>query len=94
MPGGCGVHNGKTTDVDTAVENMQRLQATFRRTDLLVTGDRAMQSAENMLTIARAHGRYLGPLKLTDTQKALIARIPEAAFKPLPYSHQAGRAPL
>lgn len=91
LPGGCGVHNGKTTDVDTAVENMQRLQATFRRTDLLVTGDRAMQSAENMLTIARAHGRYLGPLKLTDTQKALIARIPEAAFKPLPYSNQAGR---
>jgi transposase len=91
LPGGCGVHNGKTTDVDTAVENMQRLQATFRRTDLLVTGDRAMQSAENMLTIARAHGRYLGPLKLTDTQKALIARIPAAAFKPLPESDQAGR---
>jgi transposase len=91
LPGGCGVHNGKTTDVDTAVENMQRLQATFRRTDLLVTGDRAMQSAANMLAIARAHGRYLGPLKLTDTQKALIARIPEAAFKRLPYSDQAGR---
>jgi hypothetical protein len=91
LPGACGVHQGNTQDVDTPVEHMRRLQATFRRTDLLVTGDRAMQSAENMLLISRAHGRFLGPLKLTDAQKRYIASIPEREFQWLCYSEQAGR---
>jgi transposase len=91
LPGACGVHRGNTQDVATPVEHMRRLQATFRRTDLLVTGDRAMQSAENMLLIARAHGRFLGPLKLTDAQKSSIASIPEREFQWLRYSEQAGR---
>jgi transposase len=91
LPGACGVHQGNTQDVDTPVEHMRRLQATFRRTGLLVTGDRAMQSAENMLLISRAHGRFLGPLKLTDTQKSTIASIPEREFQWLRYSQQAGR---
>jgi len=85
------VHKGNTQDVDTPVEHMRRLQATFRRTDLLVTGDRAMQSAENMLLISRAHGRFLGPLKLTDAQKRYIASMPEREFLWLRYSEQAGR---
>ena len=91
LPGACGVHQGNTQDVDTPVEHMRRLQATFRRTDLLVTGDRAMQSAENMLLISRAHGRFLGPLKLTDAQKRYIASIPDREFQWLCYSEQAGR---
>jgi transposase len=91
LPGACGVHKGNTQDVNTPVQHMRRLQATFRRTDLLVTGDRAMQSAENMLLIARVHGRFLGPLKLTDTQKSSIASIPEREFQWLRYSKQAGR---
>jgi transposase len=91
LPSACGVHKGNTQDVDTPVEHMKRLQATFRRTDLLVTGDRAMQSAENMLLISRAHGRFLGPLKLTDAQKQYIASIPEREFLWLCYSEQAGR---
>jgi transposase len=91
LPGACGVHQGNTQDVNTPVEHMRRLQATFRRTELLVTGDRAMQSAENMLLIARAHGRFLGPLKLTDGQKSSIASIPEREFQWLCYSEQAGR---
>jgi hypothetical protein len=91
LPGACGVHQGNTQDVDTPVEHMRRLQATFHRTDLLVTGDRAMQSAENMLLISRAHGRFLGPLKLTDAQKRYIASIPEREFLWLCYSEQAGR---
>jgi hypothetical protein len=91
LPGACAVHKGNTQDVDTPVEHMRRLQATFRRTDLLVTGDRAMQSAENMLLISRAHGRFLGPLKLTAAQKRYIASMPEREFLWLRYSEQAGR---
>ena len=91
LPGACGLHKGNTQDVDTPVEHMRRLQTTFRRTDLLITGDRAMQSAENMLLISRAHGRFLGPLKLSDAQKQYIASIPEREFQRLCYSEEAGR---
>jgi hypothetical protein len=33
-----------------------------------------------MLLISRAHGRFLGPLKLTDAQKRYIAAMPEREF--------------
>jgi hypothetical protein len=67
------------------------LQTLFQRTDILVTGDQIMQSGANMLTIARAHGRFLGPTGWTPALRRLVAACDEAEFKPLPLSSaQAG----
>jgi transposase len=86
LPGGSGIHPGNTNDATTTVPNYQKLQALFERSDIVVTGDRIMQSARNMLTIARAHGRFLGPLDWTPTLRGLVAACPEVEFQELPAS--------
>jgi len=90
LPGGSGIHAGNTTDVTTTVPTHQRLHHLFQRSDLLVTGDRIMQSAGNMLVIARAHGRFLGPVDWTPYIRRVVAGCPAADFVELPYSTQAG----
>ena len=86
LPGGSGIHPGGTNDATTTVPTYQTLQALFERSDLLVTGDRIMQSVENMLTIARAHGRFLGPVDWTPDLRRLVARCAEEEFQELPIS--------
>jgi hypothetical protein len=86
LPGGSGIHSGNTNDATTTVPNYQKLQALFERSDILVTGDRIMQSAGNMLAIARAHGRFLGPLDWTPSLRALVARCQEREFQELPHT--------
>ncbi|MFQ5616183.1 MAG: hypothetical protein ACE5GO_06965, partial [Anaerolineales bacterium] len=51
-----------------------------------VTGDRIMQSAANMLTIARVHGRFLGPVDWTPSIRAVVTGCPEKDFQTLPTS--------
>ncbi|MHC4335857.1 MAG: IS1634 family transposase [Planctomycetota bacterium] len=92
LPGGSNLHAGNTNDGATTVGAHQQLWALFQRSDLLVTGDRIMQSALNMLLIARAHGRFLGPVVWTATIRGIVAAIDESEFEPLPLSSQkAGR---
>jgi hypothetical protein len=86
LPGGSGIHSGNTNDATTTVPNYQKLQALFERSDILVTGDRIMQSAGNMLTIARAHGRFLGPVDWTPSLRNLVARCQESEFQELPHT--------
>ena len=91
--GGSDVHSGSTNDASTTVSAHQQLHALFQRTDLLVTGDRIMQSAENMLVIARAHGRFLGPVKWTHAIRSTVAACREEEFRLLPHSsRKAGHA--
>ena len=91
LPAGSAMHPGHTQDVTTTVAAHQQLHALFGRSDLLVTGDRIMHSAENMLTIARAHGRFLGPVDWTPYIRRVVAGCPESDFETLPVSQQAGR---
>jgi transposase len=72
----------------------QQLHALFQRTDLLVTGDRIMQSAENMLVIARAHGRFLGPLKWTHAIRSTVAACREEEYRLLPNSSRKAGYPI
>jgi len=92
LPGGSNIHSGNTNDGATTVGVHQQLRELFQRSDLLITGDRIMQSAMNMLLIARAHGRFLGPVVWTPTIRGIVSAIDEAEFKTLPLSsHKAGR---
>jgi transposase len=86
LPGGSGIHPGNTNDATTTVPNHHKLQALFERSDILVTGDRIMQSAGNMLTIARAHGRFLGPVDWTPKLRRVVAACSDAEFQELPIS--------
>jgi transposase len=84
LPGGCGIHSGNTNDATTTVPNYQKLQALCQRSDILVTGDRIMQSAGNMLAIARAHGRFLGPVDWTPKLRRLVGACADDEFQELP----------
>lgn len=86
LPEGSGVHSGSTNDATTTVAVHERLHKLFQRSDLLVTGDRIMQSAENMLSIARSHGRFLGPVDWTPYIRTVVASCPEKDFETLPTS--------
>lgn len=88
LPGGSDIHPGHTNDGATTVGVHQQLRELFQRSDLLVTGDRIMQSAMNMLTIARAHGRFLGPVAWTPTIRRIVAACDPSEFKVLPVSSQ------
>jgi transposase len=90
LPGGSNIYPGNTNDGSTTVGVNQQLRTLFQRSDLLVTGDRIMQSALNMLLIARAHGRFLGPVVWTPTIRGIVAAIDEAEFETLPLSSQKG----
>jgi transposase len=94
LPGASGIHAGNVNDGTTTVGVHERLHAIFQRSDLLVTGDRIMQSAENMLCIARAHGRFLGPLDWTPYLRRVVAGCPFDSFETLPLSSQAARGEL
>ena len=86
LPGGSNVHPGSTNDATTTVATHSQLHSLFQRSDLLVTGDRIMQSAGNMLTIARAAGRFLGPVDWTPYIREVVARCPDKHFQSLPGS--------
>jgi transposase len=92
LPGGSNLHPGNTNDGTTTVGAHQQLRELFQRSDLLITGDRIMQSALNMLLIARAHGRFLGPVVWTAAIRDIVAAIDASDFETLPLSSQkAGR---
>lgn len=88
LPGGSGIHSGSTNDATTTVPAHQKLRKLFQRSNILVTGDRIMQSAENMLTIARAHGRFLGPVDWTPYIRRVVAGCRDDELETLPDSSQ------
>jgi len=94
LPGGSNVHPGSTNDATTTVATHHQLHTLFHRSDLLVTGDRIMQSAGNMLAIARAHGRFLGPVDWTPYLRTVVTRCPDKQFQPLPVSSQQAGHPI
>ena len=92
LPGGSGIHAGETNDGTTTVQTHERLHKLFQRSDLLVTGDSIMHSAKNMLLISRAHGRFLGPTKMTPRIRRVVVACAEDEFVILPAStDKAGR---
>lgn len=92
LPGGSSIHSGDTNDGTTTVPTHERLREIFQRSDLLVTGDSIMHSAKNMLLISRAHGRFLGPTKMTPRTRRVVAACAEDEFVILPAStDEAGR---
>jgi len=94
LPGGSNLHPGNTNDGVTTVGVHHQLRQLFQRSDLLVTGDRIMQSAENMLTLARAQARFLGPVVWTPRIRRIVAACAEAEFKTLPVSSLKAGQPL
>jgi hypothetical protein len=94
LPGGSNVYPGSANDATTAVATHTRLHTLFQRSDLLVTGDRIMQSADNMLAIARAGGRFLGPVKWTPYIREVVARCQDEHFQPLPGSNKVYGHPI
>ena len=86
LPGGSGIHPGSTHDGTTTLPAHARLHKLFQRSDLLVTGDSIMHDAGNMLTIARAHGRFLGATKMTPCIRGVVAACAEDEFETLPAS--------
>jgi len=89
LPGGSSIHSGDTNDGTTTVAAHERLHKLFQRSDLLVTGDSIMHDAENMLTISRAHGRFLGATKMTKRIRRVVTRCAESEFETLPASTKA-----
>jgi transposase len=91
LAAGCEIYSGDTNDGTTTVPTHKRLHEIFRRSNLLVTGDSIMHDAENMLLISRAHGRFLGPTKMTPHIRKVVAACSEDEFVTLPAStDQAG----
>ena len=86
LPGGGNFYAGNTNDGATTVGIHQQLRTLFQRSDLLITGDRIMQSAMNMLLIARAHGRFLGPVVWTKDIRKIVTAIDVSEFETLPLS--------
>ena len=86
LAAGCGIYSGDTNDGTTTVPTHERLHEVFQRSDLLVTGDSIMHNAENMLLISRAHGRFLGPTKMTPRIRKVVAACSEEEFVTLPAS--------
>jgi transposase len=86
LPGGSNVHPGSVNDATTTVATHTQLHNLFQRSDLLVTGDRIMQGADNMLAIACAGGRFLGPVKWTPYIHQVVARCQDKHFQFLPGS--------
>jgi len=89
LPGGSGIHPGSTNDGTTMVPAHERLHRLFQRSDLLVTGDSIMHDAKNMLTVACAHGRFLGATKLTPYVRQVAAGCQEDTFETLSASTEA-----
>lgn len=79
-------HPGNTADVTTQVANFHALARMLGTSDFLLTSDRIMQSAANMLAIERAGGRFLGPISLEGSLARAVARLPEWLFQRLPYT--------
>lgn len=94
LPGASDIHPGSANDATTTVPAHQQLHKLFQRSDLLVTGDRIMQSAENMLTIARAHGRFLGPVDWTPYIRRVVAGCRDDEFETLSGSSQVAGRPI
>ena len=86
LPGGSSIHSGNTNDGTTTVPVHERLHRLFQRSDLLVTGDSIMHDAENMLAIARAHGRFLGATKMTSSIRGVVIACSKDDFETLPVS--------
>jgi hypothetical protein len=86
LAGGSSIHPGSTNDGTTTVPTHNCLHDIFQRSDLLVSGDSIMNSAENMLLIGRMHGRFLGAMKLTSYVRGVTIGCREEEFKTLPVS--------
>lgn len=79
------IRPGNTTDVTTVDDNMQKLRQVVKSKKLLIISDRGTVSAKNLIALQKAGAEFLCTLSLKEPHKALIARIPEYLYVPIPF---------
>jgi transposase len=88
--------SGRTTDMATVQENMERLKQLLQRhgwpvEKLIIIGDRANLSDKLALAYDEHGLRYLSGLRLLRTEhKALLVNVPEAQFYAYPLTDEQG----
>jgi transposase len=79
------IRPGNTTDVTTVDDNMQKLRQVVKSQKLLIISDRGTVSAKNLIALQKGRAEFLCTLALKEPHKALIARIPEFLYSPIPF---------
>jgi transposase len=79
------IRPGNTTDVTTVDDNMQKLRQVVKSQKLLIISDRGTVSAKNLIALQKGGAEFLCTLSLKEPHKALIARIPEYLYSPIPF---------
>lgn len=80
---------GNSTDKKVALENIRVLQKNLKPKTLLLVGDRAIFTRQNIVALQKRQIKYLGPYAATE--KDFILAIAEEEYKPLDYTTSKGK---
>ncbi len=79
------IRSGNTTDVTTVDDNMQKLRQVVKSQKFLIISDRGTVSAKNLIALSKGGAEFLCTLSLKEPHKALIAKIQEFLYTPIPF---------
>jgi transposase len=80
------IRAGNTTDVTTVDDNMQKLRQVVKSQKLLIISDRGTVSAKNLIALSKGNAEFLCTLSLKEPHKALLSKIPEYLYTPIPFT--------
>lgn len=80
------IRPGNTTDVTTVDDNMQKLRQVVKSRKLLIISDRGTVSAKNLIALSKGGAEFLCTLSIKEPHKALMAKIPEYLYSPIPFT--------
>jgi transposase len=99
IPSEYAVYSGRTADMATVQENLERLCRLLERhglpiNEVTIIGDRANLNAELAVTYAAKGLKYLAGLQPhTQDQRELLVAVPESQFYRQPLAERSGREP-
>ncbi len=89
IPLGHRVLPGNASDRIEAVKNLEKIKSKLKSKDLVVIGDRAMFTRDNIVTLLDKKVSFLGPL--CASEREYILSVPDNLFTPLRYTTSKGK---
>jgi transposase len=89
IPLGHRILPGNASDRIEAVKNLDKIKSKLKNKDLVVIGDRAMFTKDNMVTLLEKKISFLGPS--CASEREYILSIPDNLFTPLRYTTSKGK---
>jgi transposase len=80
---------GNASDRTEAVQNLDKIKSKLKNRDMVVIGDRAMFTKENMVTLLDKKISFLGPS--CAMEREYILSVPDNLFTPLRYTTSGGK---